>query len=95
MPEYHGDLMYQFKPGYRPKDHSRLAIGLVLLVTLGMTGIHQFYLGNHGFGWVHLVLCLLMMFALFTFSFTMLMVLIGLQAVLLLVEVVLMVIEES
>ncbi len=93
MAEYHGDIMYRVKPAYRPKDHGRLAIALILLITLGMTGIHQFYLGNHRTGYAHLVLLLLMIPAIFSFS--LLLTLLGIQILMLLGEAVLIAIEES
>ena len=93
MAEYHGDIMYRVKPAYRPKDHGRLAIGLILLATLGMTGIHQFYLGNHKLGYAHLVLILLMVPTIFSLS--LLLTLLGIQILMLLGEAVLMVIEET
>ena len=93
MPEYHGDILYRVKPAYRQKDHTRLAIGLGLLLTLGMTGVHQFYLGNLKIGFAHLVLLLLMIPAIFSLS--LLLTLIGIQVLLLVGEAILMVIDES
>jgi len=87
MPQYHGDIGQYGQNFYRTDDGNRIVVAVVLLLTLGLTGAHRFYLGDIKHGMVHLGLCFIaVIFGIFTFNFWLAGWVFGIQAVLLLGE---------
>ena len=70
MADYHGDIGTFDGNFYRSKSDKNLFVAMILLVLLGFTGIHRFYLGHTRLAMTHLFLCFVaVMFGIFTFNF--------------------------
>ena len=96
MADYNGDLSAYSKPLFRARVDNRLAVAAVLLVTLGFTGAHRFYLGHMRHAYLHLGMCFVaIFFGLFSFKFELALTVFVIQGVILAGEFVFMLIGAA
>jgi len=93
MAGYHGDIGQFGESYYRADEGNRIVVAVVLLVLLGLTGAHRFYLGETRFGLVHLVALLAAMLSLLSTAWSVALTLLALQVVILLGELVFLIVR--
>ena len=86
MAGYHGDIGQFGDSYYRADEGNRIVVAVVLLLLLGFTGAHRFYLGETRFGMVHLFALLIAMVSFFSFAWGVTLTVLALQGALLLGE---------
>jgi len=90
MSKYHGDINQFSQSFYRTDEGNRIVVAVVLLLAIGFTGAHRFYLGETRHGMFHLALCFVaVMFGILSFNFWLAIAVFGIQGVILLFELVL------
>ena len=89
MRKYHGDINQFGQSFYRTDESGQIIVAVILLLLLGFTGAHRFYLGETRHGMFHLGLCFVaVIFGIFTFNFRLAFAVFGIQALILLFELV-------
>jgi len=83
MPNYHGDITQHGQSFYRSDEGNKIVVAVILLLLLGYTGAHRFYLGETRFGMVHLFLLLATGFAIMGLSWTLAVTIFAVQGLLL------------
>ena len=88
MAQYNGDIGQFGNSFYRSDEGNRIVVAVVLLLLLGFTGAHRFYLGEVKHGMFHLCALLVVMISALSFAFSVAMVVAGIQSLVLLIELI-------
>ena len=88
MTQYHGDIGQFGNSFYRSDEGGKIVVAVILLLLLGFTGAHRFYLDEVKHGMFHLCALLVVLISLLSFAFSVAIIVAGLQALVLLIELV-------
>ena len=86
MAQYNGDISQFSGSFYQSDEGNRVVVAVILLLLLGFTGAHRFYLGETRHGMLHLGALLVIFVSALSFAFTVALTVAGIQAAILLVE---------